>query len=102
MPLDDFAHANLVPQIQFFEDVFGMVGDRGQVGQVPGVSQAVEIDQAIDFRPVYDVTDDIAANEPRAACHKQVHSASGTPRQRASQSASPSSDNRASSWRNIF
>jgi hypothetical protein len=41
--------------------------------QMPGVSQAVEIDKFGNFRAPDDLMDQIRADKSRAACDEQVH-----------------------------
>ena len=47
--LDDAQRGGLVAQIHFLENVFRMPGNFFQIGQMPGVSQAIQIDQLRDF-----------------------------------------------------
>jgi hypothetical protein len=59
----------LVAQIRFLKNVFWMAGNFFQIRQMPGVSEAVEIDQFGDARIVNDVMDEIRADEASAACY---------------------------------
>ena len=86
-----FDHAQrrgLVAQIHLLKNVFRMPGDLLQILQMPGVSQAIQIDQSLDFRPVDDVVDEIGADESGAASDEQFHGLSRTCRRLVSQSGS--------------
>ena len=65
--LDHVEHGRLVPQIHFLEDVFRMAADLLEVGQMPGVGEAVQVDQPLDLGPVDDVLDQVGADEAGAA-----------------------------------
>jgi hypothetical protein len=41
-----------------------------------GVSQAVQIDQSLDLRPVNDVVNEIGTDKPGAASNQKFHGAS--------------------------
>ena len=67
MLLDDAQRRRLVAQIHFLENVFRMFGNVFQIRQMPGISQAIEIDELCDARLVNDVMDQIRADKARAA-----------------------------------
>ncbi len=50
-----------------------MPGNLLQIFQMPGVGQAIQIDQLRDFRPVNDVVDQVRADKARAAGDEQIH-----------------------------
>ena len=52
---DDSQHGGFVAQVHFLKNVFRMPGNFLQIFQMPGVGQAVEIDQPRNFRAVNDV-----------------------------------------------
>ena len=62
-------HCRFVPQIDSLKDVLRMFFDARQINQVTSVGQAIQIDDALDFRPLDDMPNDIRANESSAACH---------------------------------
>ena len=53
--LDDAQHGGLVAQVHLLKNVFGMPGNFFQIFQMPRVSEAIQIDQFLDLRPVNDV-----------------------------------------------
>src|SRR2546426_437325 len=57
----------LVAEIDPFEDVFGVTSDRFDVGHVPGISEAVEVDELGDLGAIDDMLDDIGPDETGAA-----------------------------------
>jgi hypothetical protein len=73
MLLDYCQHGGFVAEVGFFKRVFGMPGDVLQIFQVAGVGQAIQVDEAPDFRFVNNVMDQVGSNEAGATCHKQVH-----------------------------
>ena len=74
MLADDAEDFVLVPQIDFFENVARMdVMNAGEVFEMAGIGEAVEIDEPGDLRPVDDVANEIGADESGAACDQKVH-----------------------------
>ena len=67
MILDNLPHGDFVAEINFLERIPGMSGDAGQVGEVPGVSQTIEIDQTVNLRLPDDVVNNVRTDEPGAA-----------------------------------
>src|ERR1700722_8166284 len=67
MFLDDLQNGRLVAQINFFKNEFRMLGDFFQIGEMPGIGEAIEIDEALDFGAVNNVVNEIGADEARAA-----------------------------------
>ena len=66
--LNDFDDGGLVAQIHFLKSVFRMAGNLGEVFEMTGVSQAIEIDESLHLRPVDDVLEDIRADESGSPC----------------------------------
>jgi hypothetical protein len=66
--LDQLEHGGLVAEVGFFEGVFGVMRDALEVFEVAGVREAIQVDQAPDFRAVNDVVDEVGADETGAAC----------------------------------
>jgi hypothetical protein len=52
-------HSSLVAEIRLFKQILGMVLNVTQVGGVAGVSQAIQVDQQLDFGLVNDLVDHI-------------------------------------------
>ena len=73
MLLDDTQRGGFVAQIYFLENVFGMPGNFFQIREMPGVGEAIQIDELRNFRPVNDVVNQIRADKTRAAGDQQVH-----------------------------
>src|SRR5690349_14774663 len=70
---DDLGHRQLVPQVNFLENVLRMLRDFLQVDQMPGVGQAIQIHQSGNLMSVNDVVDEVGADEACAAGDKKVH-----------------------------
>ncbi len=64
---DDPQHGGLVAQVHLLKDIFRVGGNRFQVFQMPGIGQAIEIDEPGDLGAVDDVVDQVGADEARAA-----------------------------------
>ena len=73
MLLDDAQHSGFVAQIHLFKNVFRVPGHFFQVLQMPGVGEAIQIDQLFNLRPVDDVMDEVGADESGAASDEQFH-----------------------------
>ena len=69
----DFEDGWLVAEIDLLEHVFRMLSDGGEVFDVPGVGEAVEVDEPLDFRAVDDVVDHVRPDESGAASDEEVH-----------------------------
>ncbi len=83
--LDDAQHGVFVAQIHLFKNVFRVSGNLFQIFQMPGVGQAIQIDQPLDFRPVDDMMDQVGADKASAASDEQFHGLSRTCRRLVSQ-----------------
>src|SRR6185369_10889920 len=59
-------------QVHLLKSVFRMPAHAFQAFQMAGISQAIQIDQPFDLRPVYDVLDQIRSDESGAAGDEQV------------------------------
>ena len=70
---DDAPHGGRVAEIDALENIFRMACDRFDVGEVAGVGEAVQIDQARDLRALDDLMDDVRADETGAAGEQEVH-----------------------------
>src|SRR3982751_521461 len=67
MPIEDAEQRRLVPQIDLFENVFWGLIDSFEVLKMPGVGEAIEVHELLDFGPVNDVANHIRSNKPSAA-----------------------------------
>lgn len=65
--LHDAKHLGFVAQINLFKGVFGMLRHRFQIRQMPGIGQAVKVDQLGDLRPINDLLNKIRADEAGTA-----------------------------------
>ena len=65
--LHDPQRRGLVAEVHLLEGVFRMLRDQFQVRQMPGVSEAIQIDELRDGRLVNDVMDQVRPDESRAA-----------------------------------
>ena len=68
--LDHFQNRGFVAEIDFFEHVFRMAGDRFEVREMPGISQGVQVDQFFNLRAINDVLDQIRSDEACSASNK--------------------------------
>lgn len=74
MLADDAEDLVFVPQIDLFEGIAGMHAmDACEVFEMAGVGEAVEIDELRDLGLVDDMTDEIGADEARAAGDQKIH-----------------------------
>ncbi len=63
-----------IAEIDLLEDVTWMDSvDTDEVFEMPGISEAVEIDQPSDFRLVDDMPDEVRADETSPACDQEIH-----------------------------
>ena len=74
MLADDAKNAVLVTQIDLLEGIAWMHAvDAIEVFEMPGIGEAVEIDQLGDFRLVDDMPDEVRADKTGTACDEKVH-----------------------------
>jgi len=66
-----------VAQIATLEDVFGVGFQAGQVFQVTGIREAIEVDQDADLLMIYNVPDQIGPDKTGAASDEEIHSMVG-------------------------
>ena len=67
MLLHDTKHHGFVAQINHFKSVFGMLCDQLKISKMPRISQAVEVDEFGDLRPINDMLNQVRANETGTA-----------------------------------
>jgi hypothetical protein len=70
---NDTPYGGFVAQVHFLKNVFWVLGNLFQIFQVPGISEAIEIDEFGDLRAVNDVVNQIRSDKARAAGDQQVH-----------------------------
>ncbi len=63
----DAQRRRFVAQIHFFKNVFWVLGNFFQVCQMPGIRQAIEIDEPGHARIINDVMNQVRADETSAA-----------------------------------
>ena len=54
---DRFEHRRFVAQIHLLEHILRVLRHIGEIVRMPGVSQAIQVDQPPNFRPVDDMVD---------------------------------------------
>ena len=67
------AHALGIADVAVHEGVARIALDVGEVGGIARVRELVEVDEAVVRMRVQDVTDEVAADEARTACHQKLH-----------------------------
>jgi hypothetical protein len=65
-------HCRFVTQIDFFEPVLRMTFDRLEIRLMPGVGQTVQINQALNLRPLDDVMDEVRTDESGAPGDQEI------------------------------
>jgi O-phosphoseryl-tRNA(Cys) synthetase len=61
---EDGQNLFLFAEIYFFKSIAGVVCDPAQIGQVTGVGQAIEVDQALQLRVIDEVLNEVKAIKP--------------------------------------
>ncbi len=67
VPLHHLQRGALIAQIHLLKNIFRMPGNRFQVGEVPRIGQAIEVDQFEHPHIVDDMLDQVRADKARAA-----------------------------------
>ena len=70
---DDAGDGRFVAQVHLLETVFRMARNGGDIFQPSGVGEAVEVDDARDFRLRQHVVEHVGADEATTAGDEQVH-----------------------------
>ena len=70
---DDAGNGGLVAEVNLLEVVFRLAGNGGDICQPPGVGEAVEVDDALDFGLADDVFKHMGADEAATAGDEQIH-----------------------------
>ena len=70
MLFDDLRDGSLISQVDLFEEVFGILRDGVEVGEIACVGQAVEVDQSTDIGLIDDVVQQVRADESGSSCNK--------------------------------
>jgi hypothetical protein len=73
MALHDLQRGCLVPQVHLLENVFGVTAHLLEIGEMPGIGEAIEIYQTLDFGLIDNVMDQVGADESGATGDEEFH-----------------------------